>query len=87
MKKLFRLASAAVIIFAVCSLFAPVCAAETDGLEAAIAAARSKITIPAEYGEFTSGTNNEIKSNGAVYYDLRWATKDEESYIDASVSS
>lgn len=88
MKSYFkRFISAAAVLFLISTLFVPVYAADTDGLETAIVAAKSKINVPDEYSKFTSDISDETSSSGAVYYNLNWTTEDDSKEIQISVSS
>lgn len=88
MKSYFkRFISAAAVLFLISTLFVPVYAADTDGLETAIVTAKSKINVPDEYSKFTSDISDETSSSGAVYYNLNWTTEDDSKEIQISVSS
>lgn len=88
MKSYFkRFISAAAVLFLISTLFVPVYAADTDGLETAIVTAKSKINVPDEYSKFTSDISDETSSSGAVYYNLNWTTDDDSKEIQISVSS
>lgn len=64
--------------------FAPVFAAESEGLQKAILIVKSRIDIPNEYSEFSSDVLNQ--SNGMNSYRLEWSTPKEENKICKRIS-
>lgn len=84
MKKLVCLVLAMLMVLSVVPAFA----AGTDGLEAAIVTAKSRVEIPAELSEFSSSMSTA--QNGISTYRLTWSTPDgadSEKRVEVTIDS